>query len=98
MPAESKITRLERYSLAHPQEVLMVRAQIDEEPDEIVIFKGFSSSLMRSTAFDLDISVLPEHAEIMTVDRLKGPFNPNQPQPIETEISWSDFERRLCGE
>ena len=95
MPAESIIHRLERYSLAHPQEVLVIHACVDGELDEVVIFKGFSSSLMQSTAFDLDVPILPDHAEIRSIDRLKGPLNPSQPQPIETGINWPDFEQRL---
>lgn len=89
------IHQLEQYSLEHPQEVLVVHADIDGQPDEVVIFRGFSSSLMRPTAFDLDIPILPNHAEIQFIDRLKGPLNPQSPQPIETQISWAEFQNRL---
>ena len=87
--------RLEEYSLQHPEEVLVVHAEIDDTQDEVVIYRGFSSSLMRSTAFDLDVPVLPETAIIQSIDRMKGPLNPQNPVPIETDIAWDDFSRRL---
>lgn len=83
--------RLEHYTLTHPKEVLLVKADIEGEPDEISIFKGFSSSLMRSTAFDPDVPVLPEGAVIHSIDRLLNPYNPAQPHFIEQNLSWADF-------
>ena len=47
--------RLEQYTLKHPQEVLLVKAEVNGELDELMVFKGFSSSLVRSTAFDPDV-------------------------------------------
>ena len=44
--------RLEQYTIKQPSQVLIVKIVIDEHSDEIVIFKGFSSSLMRPTAFN----------------------------------------------
>jgi hypothetical protein len=51
------VNRLEQYTTKRPQEVLLVKIEIDGELDEIAIFKGFSSSLMRPTAFDPDITM-----------------------------------------
>jgi hypothetical protein len=51
--------RLEQYTLKRPNEVLLVTAEIDGELDQIAVFKGFSSSLMRSTDSDPDVPVLP---------------------------------------
>jgi hypothetical protein len=82
--------RLEQYTLLHPKEVLLVKAEIEGEPDEISIFKGFSSSLMRATAFDPDIPVLPEGAVIHAIDRLLSPYNPAQPHFIQQDLSWTD--------
>lgn len=98
MPSVSMMNRLERYSLEHPQEVFVIHACVAEEPDEVVIFKGFSSSLMRSTAYDLDLPVLPDHAEILSVDRLEAPFNPQDPKLIEHDIPWIEFQNRLGEE
>jgi hypothetical protein len=83
--------RLEQYTLLHPKEVLLVRAEMGGEPDEISIFKGFSSSLMRSTAFDPDVPVLPEGAVIHGIDRLLSPYHPTQPHFIQQNLSWADF-------
>ncbi len=83
--------RLEQYTLIHPKEVLLVKADIEGEPDEISIFKGFSSSLMRPTAFDPDVPVLPEGAVIHSIDRLLSPYNPAQPHFIQQNLSWADF-------
>lgn len=87
--------RLEQYSARRPQEVLLVKANINGEEDEIAIFKGFSSSLMRATAFDPDVPVLPENAAIVKIDRLKSPFNPNNPQYIERELTWDRMQQLL---
>ena len=89
--------RLENYTLAHPQEVLLLQAQIEGEPDTIVIFKGFSSSLVRPTAFDPEVPVLPADAVITAVDRLRGPYQPQAPQYIERNIALSDFLQRLSA-
>lgn len=79
--------RLEKYTLKHPQEVLIVTVRIGEEEDQIAIFKGFSSSLMRPTAFDPDVPLLPEDAEIISIDRVASPYNPNEPRYIEQGLS-----------
>lgn len=87
--------RLEQYTLKRPQEVLIVSARVGGEEDCITIFKGFSSSLMRPTAFDPDVPVLPEEAEILSVDRLQGPYNPSNPQMIQAGLTLEDLERLL---
>ncbi|MGF1488258.1 MAG: hypothetical protein ACFBSE_14325 [Prochloraceae cyanobacterium] len=87
--------RLEQYTIKRPEEVLLVTAEIDGETDEIAIFKGFSSSLMRPTAFDPDIPVIPETAKIIQIDRLKSPYNPEDPQYIQQGISWEIMESLL---
>jgi len=83
---------LETYSLKHPQEVLLVKLMIDDELDEVMVFKGFSSSLMRSTAFDPDVPVISDRAKILTIDRLVAPYRPNQPQYIQEGIKWEEFK------
>lgn len=88
-------TRLENYTLKYPQEVLLVHAQISDEADEIMVFKGFSSSLMRPTAFDPEVPMLPHSATILSIDRLQGPYRPQSPVYIEQAISLTDFLTRL---
>ena len=89
------ISRLEQYTLKYPQEVLLLQADIAGEPDQIVVFRGFSSSLMRPTAFDPDVPTLPPGAAITQVDRVRGPYQPDAPQYIEQGLSLSAFTERL---
>jgi len=46
------------------------------EPFELLIFRGFSSSVSHPTAFDPDQPLLPEGAAIETAELLRGPLNP----------------------
>lgn len=89
------VTRLEIYTLQCPQEVLMVSAKVDGEDDSVVIFRGFSSSLMRPTAYDPEVPTLPKGALIYKIDRLKGPYQPASPQYIEEGIQLEAFIARL---
>ncbi|ACK72448.1 conserved hypothetical protein [Gloeothece citriformis PCC 7424] len=91
----SREKRLEQYTLKRPQEVLLLEIQLEDETDQILIFKGFSSSLMRPTAFDPEVAVLPETAKIMTIDRLESPYNPSNPRYIQTGLTWQEMEELL---
>jgi hypothetical protein len=93
--ADSIARRLEQYTVKRSHEVLIVKAEIDGEFDEIAIFKGFSSSLTRSTAFDPDVPVLPEEAKIVSVDRLESPYNPNNPRYLQQGLSWETMQSLL---
>ena len=46
------------------------------EPFELLIFRGFSSSVSHPTAFDPDQPALPEGALIATAELLEAPLNP----------------------
>jgi hypothetical protein len=87
--------RLEQYTLKHPEEVLLVAFETDGKPDQVAIFKGFSSSLMCPTAFDPDVPVIPDQVEIQHIDRLKSPYNPNDPCYIQRHLSWDQFQPLL---
>ncbi|QDZ39953.1 hypothetical protein FRE64_08355 [Euhalothece natronophila Z-M001] len=87
--------RLEQYTLRYPQEVLLLDVELEGEADQILIFKGFSSSLMNPTAYDPDVPVLAEEAKILSIDRASSPYNPDNPQYIEQNISWDTMENRL---
>lgn len=87
--------RLEQYTLKRPQEVLLVTAEIEGEPDQITVFKGFSSSLMRPTAFDPDIPMLPEEAKIISIDRLQAPYHPDAPRYLQRQLSLADMQELL---
>lgn len=86
---------LEQYTLKNPQIVLLVSAQINQQIEEIIIFKGFSSSLTSSTAFDPDQPVLPDHSKIIKIDIIKSPFNPNKIQYLEQDLSYEQIKERL---
>lgn len=86
------IKRLEQYTIKCPREVLIVRADIAGEEDQIAIFKGFSSSLVRPTAFDPDVPILPDTATIIAVDRLASPYNPEEPRYLQQGLNWSMME------
>lgn len=73
----------------------MVNAQVNGEDDCVIVFRGFSSSLVQPTAADPEIPVLPQDAVIETVDRLQGPYTPNDPQFLERDILWREFSDRL---
>ncbi|MBD2388266.1 DUF7734 family protein [Cylindrospermum sp. FACHB-282] len=88
--------RLEQYTVKRPQEVLLVTIEIDNyEQDKIAIFKGFSSSLMRPTAFDPDVPVLPDEANILSIDRIASPYDPASPRYIQQGITWEAMEALL---
>ncbi|MEA5596577.1 hypothetical protein [Rivularia sp. UHCC 0363] len=88
--------RLEQYTAKRPQEVLLVTLEINGEQDEVAIFRGFSSSLMRPTAFDPDIPVIPQEASIISIDRLKSPYNPESPQYIQQSLSLEEMQSLLA--
>lgn len=87
--------RLEQYTLKYPNEVLLVTAEIEGEEDVVIIYRGFSSSLMRATAFDPEVPVLPQNAQIAQIDRLAGPYTPDNPRYLERDISLDIMEQRL---
>ncbi|MBE9052616.1 hypothetical protein IQ243_19755 [Nostocales cyanobacterium LEGE 11386] len=84
--------RLEQYTVKRPQEVLLVTVEIADEQDKVAIFKGFSSSLMRPTAFDPDVQVIPDEATILSIDRIASPYNPEAPRYIQRGISWEAMQ------
>ncbi|HEY9652451.1 MAG TPA: hypothetical protein V6C95_17470 [Coleofasciculaceae cyanobacterium] len=87
--------RLEQYTMKRPQEVLIVTAEIAGEEDQIAIFKGFSSSLMRPTSFDPDVPVLPPEAKIIVIDRVASPYNPEAPRYIQQGLTWEIMQSLL---
>ncbi len=88
-------SQLEQYTLKRPQEVLLVTAIIAGEDDQIAVFRGFSSSLMRPTAFDPDVPVLPNDATILTIDRVASPYDPEQPRYIQQGLTWETMQPLL---
>ncbi|MEC4803222.1 MAG: hypothetical protein SAJ12_09385 [Jaaginema sp. PMC 1079.18] len=90
------IHSLEQYTLKRPQEVLILTVILPEgEEDQIIIFKGFSSSLMRPTAFDPDVPILPTTAQIISIDRALSPYLPDNPQYIARDLTPEDMAKLL---
>jgi hypothetical protein len=80
--------RLEQYTLKRRQEVLMVHLETATgESDTVMIFAGFSSSLVMPTAFDPDIPIIAADSTINSIDRLVSPYNPHNPQYLESGLS-----------
>lgn len=92
----NSLSRLEQYTLKRRQEVLLVTAEVAGDRDQVAIFKGFSSSLVRSTAFDPDVPVLPDSACIVQIDRLQGPYDPAQPQYLQQGLTWETIQSLLA--
>jgi hypothetical protein len=89
--------QLEQYTLKHRQEVLLVTATLADEREQVMVFRGFSSSLMRSTASDPDVPVLPEDAEILAIDRLHAPYDLSNPRYIQQGLTWDEMRSLLQG-
>jgi hypothetical protein len=87
--------RLEQYTAKRTKEVLIVTVEIADEEDTIAIFKGFSSSLMRPTAFDADVPVIPDGANILNIDRVASPYNPEAPRYLQQGLSWEAMKALL---
>ena len=88
--------RLEKYTLKRKEEVLMVELLTAAgENDLVMIYAGFSSSLMRSTAFDPDVPVIAPDSQITAIDRLASPYNPDNPQYIASGLTWQAMEQLL---
>ncbi|ESR61390.1 hypothetical protein CICLE_v10016899mg [Citrus x clementina] len=90
-----EIVALESYSLSARGEALLVRAVLDDRDFEVLVFKGFSSSLSHGTSPDPSKSVLPARAVIKAIDRIKGPFDPSNIEYIEKDLQWEAFKSRL---
>ena len=88
--------RLEQYTLKRRGEVLMVHLQTAAgEPDMVTIYAGFSSSLMKPTAFDPDVPVIAADSKIISIDRLVSPYNPSNPQYIESGLDLTAMNQIL---
>lgn len=88
--------RLEKYTAKRPEEVLIVTAEIDSETDRIIIFKGFSSSLTRPTAFDPEVPILPDSARIIAIERVASPYNPDNPKYLQQGITVETMQSLLA--
>jgi hypothetical protein len=96
------LAELESISRERPDRVLRLRGEVPvdgeghpcagaewREPFELLIFRGFSSSVSHPTGFDPDVPALPEGTQIREAELLAGPLNPSSeqriagPEPVE---------------
>jgi hypothetical protein len=85
--ANDLLAGLEGMSRGRPDRVLRLRGAVvsadsGEEPYELVIFRGFSSSTTHPTGFDPDQPLLPEGMVLRTAELLAGPLNPAAEQVL----------------
>ena len=84
------LPELESISRDRPDRALRLQGQMgDGEALEVVIFRGFSSSLTHPTAFDPDSPVLPAGSALDGAELLQAPLRPGSekvlagPEPVE---------------
>ena len=88
--------RLEQYTIKNREEVLMVNLETSSgEEDVVLIYNGFSGSLVQSTTYDPDIPVIADDAKIVSIDRLASPYNPAEPQYIKQGLTLLEMENLL---
>lgn len=88
--------RLEKYTTRFQNEVLIVNLEHSSgDNDTVLVYNGFSGSLVRNTTYDPDIPVIEHDAKIITVDRLASPYDPAQPKYIERGLTSLDMEKLL---
>ena len=79
------LRQLETISHGRADRVLRLRGKLpadpasdrlEPEPFELLIFRGFSSSITHPTAFDPDQPALPDGSQLETAELLEGPLRP----------------------
>ena len=93
------LAELESISRDRPDRALRLQGRMgDGEALEVVIFRGFSSSLTHPTAFDPDQPLLPSEARIESAVLLQAPLNPAAEQVLAGPQPAQDFlDRALWG-
>ena len=84
------LAALEEISRQRPDRVLRLvgtlPASWEYEPFELLIFRGFSSSVTHPTAFDPYQPALPASARITAAELLAGPLNPSEERPLAASL------------
>ena len=97
MTLEMLVCAFEERSRNHPDRVVRLLGWVGDEPLEVLIFRGFSSSTTHPTAFDPDASVIPEGARLDWAELLQGPLDPAgetrlvgplNPEDLLAQASW----------
>jgi len=87
---------LERYSQAHPQEVLRVEVESEGETDLVLIYRGYSSSLRRATPPDPEVAVIPPQSRFLQLERLSAPYHPERSRVLAIYQSWEELKAWLA--
>jgi len=90
------LLELEAISRQRPGRVLRLRGELPGpaaalEPFELLIFRGFSSSLSHPTAFDPDQPALPAEARIDAAELLAGPYDPLEDRVLRGPLPPEQF-------
>tara|TARA_X000000950_G_scaffold186031_1_gene225255 strand:- start:6980 stop:7264 length:285 start_codon:yes stop_codon:yes gene_type:complete len=86
------LPELESISRDRPDRALRLQGEMGNgEALEVVIFRGFSSSLTHPTAFDPDQPLLPSEARIESAVLLQAPLNPAAEQVLAGPRPAQDF-------
>ena len=97
MESIALVQELEERTRLSPDRVVRLHGFVLDEPFELLIFRGFSSSTTHPTAFDPDTSVLPEGIRLDWAELLQGPLNPAgetrlagplNPEDLLAQVSW----------
>ena len=70
------VQELEERTRLSPDRVVRLHGFVLDEPFELLICRGFSSSTTHPTAFDPDASVLPDGTRLDWAELLQGPLDP----------------------
>jgi hypothetical protein len=82
------LAQLEEISRMRPDRVVRLSGELPSadgtgwERFELLIFRGFSSSVSHPTAFDPDQPALPSEARVQEAELLQGPLNPAAEQRL----------------
>ena len=91
------VQELEERTRLSPDRVVRLHGFVLDEPFELLIFRGFSSSTTHPTAFDPDASVLPDGTCLDWAELLQGPLDPAgetrlvgpvNPEDLLAQASW----------
>ena len=77
MESTALVQELEERTRLSPDRVVRLHGFVLDEPFELLIFRGFSSSTTHPTAFDPDASVLPDGTRLDWAELLQGPLDPS---------------------
>ena len=103
MAVAALLAALEAISRDRPDRVLRLTGELPSregsglgperlvEPFELLIFRGFSSSLSHPTGFDPDQPALPATAKIGAAELLLGPLKPSQEQRLAGPVAVEHF-------